>query len=530
MFTTEDSSLLVKLAPSSYPSLPEINITEHGVFTLLSQIDPYKANGPDNIPARVLHELAHELSPMITHFFKQSLDTGELPPEWKSAYVSPIFKKDKRADPANYRPVSLTSILCKTFEHILVSQIMKHLDDHQILCPNQFGFRAKHSCESQLLLTVHDFSYFMNNRTQVDVGILDFSKAFDKVGHLRLAQKLEFYGIRGKALHWIKSFLSNRSQQVVVEGSYSTPCKVTSGVPQGSVLAPTLFLIYINDLVTDVQSTVRLFADDCLIYCPILTPTDHQILQGDLQKLSIWADKWKMKFNISKCCIMQLSNQRHKSDFIYSTSGQALKIVKQHSYLGVIIDHQLSWKPHVDYVCSKATKQIGLLNHNLHTCPKALKELSYNQFVLPILDYASSIWDPYHQNLIVKLEMIQHKAARYIFNQPWRRNVRDSVSLLLESLCWPSLQRRRENTRLILLYKIINDFLHIPSSYHPVPSPFTATRSSNDIKFLHYQPNIDCYKYSFFPRTIPVWNSLPSDIVQATSVVNFKDLLFKFYS
>ena len=133
MFTTEDSSLLPTLPPSTYPSLPEINITEHGVFTLLSQIDPYKANEPDNIPARVLHELAHELSPVITHFFKQSLDTGELP------YVSPIFKKDKRADPVNYWPVSLTSILCKTFEHILVSQIMKHLEDHQILCPNQFG-------------------------------------------------------------------------------------------------------------------------------------------------------------------------------------------------------------------------------------------------------------------------------------------------------------------------------------------------------------------------------------------------------
>ena len=129
-------------------------------------------------------------------------------------------------------------------------------------------------------------------------------------------------------------------------------------------------------MVTDVQSTVRLFADDCLIYRPILTPTDHHILQEDLLKLSIWADKWKMKFNISKCCIIQLSNQHHKSDFTYSMSGQALKIVKQHSYLGVIIDHHLSWKPHVDYVCSKAMKQIGFLNRNLNTCPKALKELS----------------------------------------------------------------------------------------------------------------------------------------------------------
>ena len=289
-----------------------------------------------------MEELAQELTPMITHLFKQSLDTSELPLEWKTAYVTPIFKKDRRSDPSNYRPVSLTSIVCKTFEHILVSQIMNHLETHQILCPNQFGFRTKHSCESQLLLTIHDFSHYMNNRTQVDIGILDFSKAFDKVAHSRLVQKLEYYGIRGKPLQWIKSFLSNRLQRVVVEGSYSTSCKVTSGVPQGSVLGPTLFLIYINDLVTNIQSTVRLFADDCLIYRSISTPADHQILQEDLQKLSAWADKWEMKFNINKCCIMQLSRHHHKSEFLYSMSGQVLRIVKQYSYLGVIIDHQLS--------------------------------------------------------------------------------------------------------------------------------------------------------------------------------------------
>jgi len=137
---------LYTLPTSTYPSLPEINITEHGVFSLLSQIDPYKACGPDKIPARVLKELALELTPMITHLFKQSLATGELPPEWKSAYITPVFKKDKRCDPSNYWPVS---ILCKTYEHILVSQIMKHLAPHQILCPR---FRMKHSCESQLLL------------------------------------------------------------------------------------------------------------------------------------------------------------------------------------------------------------------------------------------------------------------------------------------------------------------------------------------------------------------------------------------
>ena len=154
----------------------------------------------------------------------------------ETTYITPVFKKDKRSNPSNYQPVSLTFILCKTFKHILVSQIMNHLEPHQILCPNQlqFGFRIKHSCEShvQLLLTIHDFSHYLNNRTQVDIGILDFSKAFDKIAHSRLVQKLEFYGIREKPLQWIKLFLSHRVQQVVVEGSYSTPCNVTSGVPQ----------------------------------------------------------------------------------------------------------------------------------------------------------------------------------------------------------------------------------------------------------------------------------------------------------
>ena len=155
-------------------------------FYFTFSIDPHKACGPDNIPAQVLQGSAQDLTPMITHLFKQSLDISELPPEWKTAYVTLIFKKDKRSDPSNYRPVSLTSILCETFEHILVDQIMNHLETHQILCPNQFGFRAGHSCELQLLVTINDFAYALNNKLQVDIGILGFSKAFNKVPQTRL--------------------------------------------------------------------------------------------------------------------------------------------------------------------------------------------------------------------------------------------------------------------------------------------------------------------------------------------------------
>jgi len=510
--------------------MQEICITESGVFSILSQLDPHKAGGPDNIPARVLKELAYDLTPILTHLFQQSLDTGELPQDWKSAFITPIFKKGKRSDPLNYRPISLTSIICKSLEHILVSQIMKHLETNNIICRNQFGFRSGHSCETQLLVAVNDFAYALNNKLQVDIGILDFSKAFDKVPHTRLAQKLEFYGIRGKPLEWIKSFLFNRSQRVVIEGSYSSPCKVTSGVPQGSVLGPTLFLVYINDLITGIQSTIRLFADDCIIYRPINSSTDHQILQQDLNTLTSWAATWQMQFNVNKCSILQLSKHHHKSLFPYSMMGKLLKIVEQHSYLGIQIDHRLSWRPQVDYVCSKATRLIGFLQRNLRNCPRELKELSFKQFVLPVLDYGASIWDPYHYNNINKIEMIQHRAARFVLDRPWRRDIRDSISSMLLSLGWPSLQLRRKCARLVLMFKLLHNILVIPPDYLPTLSPVTITRSSHDFKFFHYQPAIDCYKFSFFPRTVPEWNNLSLQILQEQTLDAFKKSLYQYYN
>ena len=178
----------------------------------------------------------------------------------------PFFKKGAKTDPTNYRPVSLTSVVCKSMEHILASQIMQHLSIHNILSDSQFGFRLKHSCESQLLVTVNDIARAINNNMQVDAAILDFSKAFDKVAHKHLIYKLDYYGIRGNLLNWLTSFLQNRSQEVVVEGINSTSCNVTSGVPQGSVLGPVLFLMYINDIGLNIHSEIRLFADDILLY------------------------------------------------------------------------------------------------------------------------------------------------------------------------------------------------------------------------------------------------------------------------
>ena len=223
---------------------------------------------------------------------------------------------------------------------------------------------------------------------------------------------------------------------------------------QGLVLTPTLFLIFINDLINNIHSIIRLFADYYLIYRPICSCIDHEVLQQDLDTLTSWAVTWQMQFNVNKCSILQLSKHHHKNLFPYSMSGKLLKTVKWHSYLGIQIDHHLSWNSHVDYVCSKVTRLIGFLQHDLRNHSKELKELSYKQFVLLILDYASTVWDPYHLHNINKIEVIQCRTACFVLGCPRKRDLRDNITSMLSSLGWLSLQLRRKCARFTLLFKL----------------------------------------------------------------------------
>ena len=272
----------VRLEPAALRSRVKQN---NGVKKILEGLNPHKASGPDEISSRFLKEMAPSISPALTLIFQASYDQGTVPTDRKGAFVTPLFKKGDKSKASNYRPVSLTSICSKAMEHIIHSHLMKYLDSHHILSDQQHGFRKRRSCESQLITTVHDLASGLDKRKQIDAILLDFSKAFDKVAHRRLATKLHYYGIRNKTLAWIQSFLAERYQKVVLDGKTSPSSPVTSGVPQGTVLGPLLFLIYINDLPSRVSSTARLFADDCLLYRVISNQEDAASLQEDLDHL-----------------------------------------------------------------------------------------------------------------------------------------------------------------------------------------------------------------------------------------------------
>ena len=310
--------------PSPHGSIGRITVTTHGVYKLLDGINikVHKATGPDGIPGHLLKELASDLASIFTTLYQASSD-------WKMAFVMPIFKKGNRNTVENYRPVSLTSICCKLAEHNIHCNAMRHLEELRILTDSQHGFRKHCSCETQLILTIDDLSRSLDNSEQVDAILLDFSKAFDKVPHRHLLYKLNYYGIRGARNQWIASLLTGRMQSVVVEGQILHTISVTSGVPQGSVLGPLLFLLYINDLPECVssQSTVRLFADDSFLYRKIRSTADSIQLQHDLDQLAVWEQSWLMSFNPSKCQLLRITKKRSPIQHDYTLRGHVLEHV-----------------------------------------------------------------------------------------------------------------------------------------------------------------------------------------------------------
>jgi hypothetical protein len=505
---------------------------------LLKNLNASKASGPDEIPSRVLKHCSELLAPPLTTIFKRSFDTGQLPSDWLNANISCIFKKGDKNCAENYRPVSLTSVSCKLLEHVLCHHIHKHLDKHKILSDRNHGFRSGFSCETQLIGTMNDLMKSNDAGIQSDVIILDFSKAFDTVPHDKLLHKLSHYGIEGPILNWISTFLTQRKMKVVLEGEHSEEARVESGVPQGTVLGPLLFLVHINDLPETVNSTVRLFADDCLLYREIHSFNDHTILQQDLQNLEAWATNWGMRFNAKKCYVMPTKQQ---SPYFYRLDGEILKSVDHNPYLGVEISADLKWSTHISQKCKKASSILGFLRRNLGNCPRECRKLAYISLIRSTLEYGGIVWDPYLKKDIDQLERIQRQGARFIMRD-YKSRKPGSVTRMLQDLNFPTLQSRRKQQRLTMLFKIAEG--HVPA--FPPDKTLTSVRTNrrkitpkvfedfqttnvvakyavtNSRGFkIPESEGSEQYRSSFFVRTIQEWNQLEESTVQAKSVASF---------
>ena len=288
VFTKEDLNNVPNLEViGEVEKLDNFDISETEVDNLLKSIKTDKSPGPDLIHNRVLHETKDIIKVPLTNLFNKSLETGVIPDIWKTANVTPIYKKGCKSDPNNYQPVSLTSTVCKLLEKLVRNKIELHMQEHHLWTDCQHGFRSGRSCCTQLLGVIDDWSRGLDEGLSTDVIYLDYRKAFDSVPHQRLLVKLKAYGIDGNILKWIENFLTGRSQKVVINGECSDKAEVTSGIPQGSVLGPLLFLVYVNDLPRGLNCTAALFADDTKLYKIIRSDVDRAALQNDLNQVAI---------------------------------------------------------------------------------------------------------------------------------------------------------------------------------------------------------------------------------------------------
>ncbi len=353
-----------------------------------------------------------------------------------------------------------------------------------------------------------------------------FSKAFDKVSHQKLTAKLAYYGIRGNTNAWISDFLHERTQTVVLDGVKSYDGEVLSGVPQGSVLGPCLFLYYINDIPLGLNSTVRLFADDTVVYLAVKTTTDAITLQNDLHKLEQWEDKWAMEFNPSKCQVMHISRNKKPSKHEYTLHGTTLEAVDAAKYLGVTITPKLNFNKHIDNVTASATRSLNFLKRNLQVSSPKLKITAYNALVRPLLEYAPTVWNPYTSTYIKKVEMVQRRAARYTLH---RYHYTSSVGEMLQQLGWQTLQQRREQQSLCMMYKIHYGLVAFNKAQYLIPAQQTR-RTTHGLAYQIPHSRTDYHLNSFFPRTIRLWNSLPGYVVITPTYDTFRNQLASYYA
>ena len=362
----------------------------------------------------------------------------------------------------------------------------------------------------------------MNLQRTSDAIFLDYRKAFDSVPHAPLIGKLVDIGLHSNLLAWVTDYLTNRFQQVVVDGAWSHPAHVTSGVPQGSVLGPLLFSIYINsitELPLSPQSSRVLYADDALLYRPISHPDDFLAVQSDINMIKGWSDEHLLQLNPTKCKYMILSKKKSpvQNGHTLSLGSSVLEEVETFKYLGVLIKNNLSWSDHITGVCNKARQILGLLYRQFYMDSPAdtLKQL-YLSLVRPHLEYAAQLWDPYAQRDIYKLESVQKFALKLVTHQ-WDSSYDELLSLVNV----PKLSVRRQNFKLAQVFKIVHGFCYFPDNIFRMQPSHSSRLSRIDTIYRPFA-RTNYYYHSFVPSSIAAWNALDDRQVDTQSLSAFK--------
>ena len=504
-----------------------LEISPDDVQKILSKLKVDKSPGIDKMHPRFLKEVATELSVPLTVLFNQSIMTGKLPKEWKSAQITAIYKKGQKCQPGNYRPVSLTSIICKCLESIVQKHILDFMVQNKFLSDKQYGFIPGRSTSLQLLTVLDKWTESIDQGHPVDCIYMDYQKAFDTVPHKRLINKLNSYGINNQILHWIENFLSDRRQMVCVNGCQSNWSKVTSGIPQGSVLGPLLFVIFINDLPDIVNSQVFLFADDTKIFRTIKNENDTKLLQEDLDMLSNWSEKWLLKFHPGKCKHMRIGRSNQVPSITYSLKSVKLEETNYEKDIGVGIDPHLAFDQHISEKVQKANQMFALLRRTFQYLDKKIFINLYKAMVRPHLEYAISVWSPYKSKHIEQIEGVQRRATKQL---PGMKD--KTYQERLQILKLPTLSYRRHRGDMIELYKILN------KKYDPDATPFIklwkdqADRTSgrhHSKKLFPQSARTQLRQNSFSLRTVKIWNKLPESIVSAPSMNSFKSRLDNYW-
>ena len=509
-------------------TLPAIHVTPEHVEREIKTLDANTSMGADEVHPRFLSRCASVISIPLSLIYNCSLQEGRLPVQWLSSQITPIFKKKGvRKDPLNYRPVAVTSVPCKVLEKVIVVHLKIYLEENQILSEHQFGFRSGHSTIDQLV-TCYDFvTKGVDQGKMVDIVFFDFSKAFDTVSHPIMIAKLKSIGICTQLVNWIQEFLVARRMQVRVQEGRSSWHQVTSGVPQGSVLGPMLFLIYVNHVVDSLVCNYKIFADDIKLYItnkPLDKASGIEQLQRDINTLVETAKSWGLCMNVSKCKCLRFGPRSlgncDTGRSPYSIGQTNLKYTHAHDDLGVKVDRKLKFHDHI----RKTANTCNALTNNIF-CSTLCREPEfilniYKSLVRPKLEYGSPIWNLGYLGDIRLLERVQRK---------WTRRVRGLSELpyseRLRQLDLFSVQGRLLRADLILTWRILAGESAVQGADLFILD--RASRRGHSKKLFLPRSNLEVRRRYFSSRVISAWNSLTDEAVCATSLTQFKCFLHR---